>query len=70
MIRKWMLVNTVMTLLIIMLIGFSVKEFACYQFAMQTDSPSAAEQFRAMITQYLLLAGMLTLLIGIMVHFF
>lgn len=68
MLRKWMVINIGITLLIIAIVGFSMKEFACYQFDQMAGSGLASQQFRDIISKYLIVAGLLALLIAIGIH--
>ncbi len=70
MIRKWIVLNIGITMLVIVLVGFTIKELACYQFSQYADSALQSQQFRQTIEGYLFDAGLLTLIIAIFVHLF
>lgn len=70
MIHKWVLLNLFITFIIILVVGFSIKEFACYQFNVFSNSPSQSEQFRQTIETYLLYASALAFILAIVVHLF
>lgn len=63
-----MVSNLAITLLIMAIVGFSMKEFACYQFDQFAGSGSASQQFRDIIEKYLIVAGLSALLIAIGAH--
>ncbi|WP_443143875.1 sensor histidine kinase [Pseudalkalibacillus sp. R45] len=70
MIHKWVLLNFFLTLLVIVLVGFSIKEFACYQFNQYAESEAQAKQFRQTIEAYLLYAGVVALVLTVVIHLF
>lgn len=70
MLRKWVILNLVITLMIIVLVGFSIKEFACYQFNLYSESSIQSAQFRRVIEEYLFYAGILAVFLATLVHLF
>lgn len=70
MIHKWIVLNLGITLIVIILVGFSIKEFACYQFDLYSDSAIHSEQFRHVIEEYLLYAGILAFFLAVFIHLF
>jgi len=70
MILKWILLNLGITFMIIILVGFSIKEFACYQFNVYSESTLQSEQFRRMIEEYLLYAGIIAFFLAVLIHLF
>lgn len=68
MIRKWIVLNIGITLLIIVLVGFSMKEFACYQFNQYAHSALQFHQFRRVIGEYLIEAGLIAFLAAVLIH--
>ncbi len=70
MIHKWVVLNLLITFIIIFIVGFSIKEFACYQFNVYSNSSSQSEQFRAVIETYLLYASIIAFSLAIIIHLF
>lgn len=68
MIRKWVSLNVLITIIIIVLVGFSIKEFACYQFSHYAQSPIQAEQFRDTLEHYFLLASLFAFALALFIH--
>lgn len=70
MIGKWVVLNIFITFMIIVIVGYSIKEFACYQFNLYSPSPGQSEQFRNIIETYLLYAGIVAFVLAIVIHLF
>ncbi len=70
MIHKWVLLNFFLTLLVIVLVGFSIKEFACYQFNQYSESAAQAKQFRQTIETYQIYSGIVALVLTVVIHLF
>lgn len=70
MIHKWVILNLLITFIIIFVVGFSIKEFACYQFNVYSNSPTQSEQFRNVIETYLLYASLFAFSLAIIIHLF
>lgn len=70
MIRKWVVLNIGITILVVVLIGVSISEFACYQFNQYTDSALQSHHFRKVVEGYLIGAGLLVFIAAVLIHLF
>lgn len=68
MILKWTVLNIGITTLIIIFVGLSMKEFACYQFNQFAQTELQSHQFRKLVGDYLIQAGLLTFLAAVLIH--
>lgn len=70
MIRKWIVLNIFISVVIIIIVGYSIKEFACYQFNQFSHAPGQSEQFRNTIETYLLFASIFAFVFAVAIHLF
>lgn len=70
MIRKWVVLNIGITILVLVLIGVSISEFACYQFNQYSDSALQSHHFRKVIESYLIGAGLFVFIAAVLIHLF
>ncbi len=68
MLRKWIVLNIFISILVIVVIGYSMKEYACYQFQLHASSSGQSEQFRHTIEMYLLYASAVTFVLAVAIH--
>lgn len=70
MISKWVALNIVISIMIIVIVGYSIKEFACYQFNQFSLAQEQSKQFRQEIETYLLYASIFAFILAVGVHLF
>lgn len=70
MIRKWIVLNVFISFIVIIIVGVSIKEYACYQFNLYSPSSGQSEQFRNTIEMYLLYASIVAFVAAVLIHLF